>query len=110
MDILLEGDTLTAQDALQIGLVQSVVSPTNLLEAALEKAATIASNSQAAVWGTKQVVRFWSDALLSEQHSYYKAVAHAVDMAGDIHEGPRAFVQKRRPTYKNEWPLLSDDK
>ena len=104
MDLMLSGDRLSAEDAHRLGLVQRVVPAEKLLETALEKAEMIGRNSQPAVWGTKQVLKFWRDALLAEQQRYYEAVIHRVMLSGDMHEGPRAFAEKREPQFGNTWP------
>jgi enoyl-CoA hydratase/carnithine racemase len=104
MDLMLSGDRLTAEQAHQWGLVQRVVTPDRLLEAAVAKADMIAQNSQAAVWGTKQVIKSWRNALMAEQQRYYEAVQHRVLLSGDVFEGPRAFAEKRHPVYRNAWP------
>jgi enoyl-CoA hydratase/carnithine racemase len=104
MDLMLSGDRLTAEDAYRLGLVQRVVPHEQLMDAALRKADMIAQNSQAAVWGTKQVLKFWRDALMAEQQRYYEAVVHRVLLSGDMHEGPRAFAEKREPSFRNAWP------
>jgi enoyl-CoA hydratase/carnithine racemase len=104
MDLMLSGDRLTAEEAHRLGLVQRVVPHEKLMETALEKADMIAQNSQAAVWGTKQVLTFWRNALLAEQQRYYEAVVHRVLLSGDMHEGPRAFAEKRQPKFSNRWP------
>jgi enoyl-CoA hydratase/carnithine racemase len=104
MDLLLTGERLTADEAFRLGLVQRVVPRDKLIETALQKAETIANNSQAAVWGTKQILKFWRDALIAEQQRYYEAVVHRVMLSGDVHEGPRAFAEKREPKFRQAWP------
>jgi enoyl-CoA hydratase/carnithine racemase len=104
MDLMLSGDRLTAEEAYRLGLVQRVVPHDKLMETAVEKADMIAQNSQAAVWGTKQVLKFWRNALMAEQQRYYEAVVHRVLLSGDMHEGPRAFAEKREPKFSNRWP------
>jgi enoyl-CoA hydratase/carnithine racemase len=104
MDLMLSGDRLTAELAHQWGLVQRVVTRDILLETAIAKADMIAQNSQAAVWGTKQVIKSWRNASMAEQQRYYEAVQHRVLLSGDVFEGPRAFAEKRRPVYRNGWP------
>jgi enoyl-CoA hydratase/carnithine racemase len=104
MDLMLSGDRLTADEAYRLGLVQRVVPHDQLMDAALQKADMIAQNSQAAVWGTKQVLKFWRNALMAEQQRYYEAVVHRVLLSGDMHEGPRAFAEKREPKFRNAWP------
>ena len=108
MDLMLSGDRLTAEEAHHLGLVQKVVPHDNLLETALAKAEMIAQNSQAAVWGTKQVLKFWRDAMMGEQQRYYQAVMHRVLLSGDVFEGPRAFAEKREPNYRQAWPNAFD--
>jgi enoyl-CoA hydratase/carnithine racemase len=104
MDLLLSGERLTAEDAWRLGIVQKVVQPGELMDAALAKADMIAQNSQPAVWGTKKIIKYWRDILLAEQQNLYEAVIHRVLLSGDVHEGPRAFAEKRAPTFKNRWP------
>jgi enoyl-CoA hydratase/carnithine racemase len=104
MDLMLCGGTLSAEDALRLGLVQAVVPRDQLIDAALQRADMVAKNSQAAVWGTKKVLKFWRNALLSEQQQYYQAVAHRVFLSGDVFEGPKAFAEKREPNFRNAWP------
>jgi enoyl-CoA hydratase/carnithine racemase len=108
MDLMLSGDRLTVEEAHHLGLVQKVVPPAKLLEAALAKADRIAKNSQAAVWGTKQVLKFWRNALMAEQQRYYEAVMHRVLLSGDVFEGPKAFAEKREPHFRQAWPSPFD--
>lgn len=104
MDMMLTGERLSAEDAYRLGLVQALVPRDRLMETALAKADMVAHNSQAAVWGTKQVLKFWRDALIAEQQRYFEAVIHRVLLTGDFHEGPRAFAEKREPGFSNSWP------
>ena len=104
MDLMLTGDRLSADDALRLGLIQQVVPSEKLLDTALEKAATIASRSQTAVLGTKQVLRYWRDIQLAEQQKYYESVMQRVLLAGDFVEGARAFAEKREPSFAKTWP------
>jgi enoyl-CoA hydratase/carnithine racemase len=104
MDLMLSGDRLEAADAHRLGLVQQVVPHDQLIETAVKKAEMVASNSQAAVWGTKQVLKFWRNAMMAEQQRYYEAVIHRVLLSGDFLEGPRAFAEKREATFRNQWP------
>jgi enoyl-CoA hydratase/carnithine racemase len=104
MDLMLSCDRLTAEEAHHLGLVQKVVPPHKLLETAVAKANMIAQNSQAAVWGTKQVLKFWRNALMAEQQRYYEAVMHRVQLSGDVFEGPKAFAEKREPQFRQAWP------
>jgi enoyl-CoA hydratase/carnithine racemase len=70
MDLMLCAGHLSADDAFRLGLVQEVVPADDLIPAALRRAAMVSSNSQSAVRGTKQVLRFWRDVLIAEQLRY----------------------------------------
>ncbi|MET0736403.1 MAG: enoyl-CoA hydratase-related protein [Microbacterium sp.] len=105
-DMLLAGTRMSAERAHAVGLVQQLVPRDRLLEVALERAGAIASHSQPAVWGSKQVLNYWRGLQLSEQQAYYEAVAHRVMLSGDVLEGPRAFAEKREPQFSNRWPTL----
>lgn len=104
-DMLLAGTRLTAERALQLGLVQDVVERDGLLDAALARAEAIASHSPSAVLGSKQVLRHWRDLQLAEQQRYYEAVVHRVLLSGDVFEGPRAFAEKREAMFSDGWPV-----
>lgn len=104
MDLMLCAGQLSADDAFRLGLIQQVVPADDLIPAALRRAAMVSSNSQSAVRGTKQVLRFWRDVLMAEQLRYYQAVMHRVLLSGDIFEGPRAFAEKREPQFSPGWP------
>lgn len=104
LDLMVTGDRLSAQDALRIGLVQQVVPAAELMASARAKAAAIAAKSPTAVWGTKKVLTFWRDALITEQHRYYESVAERVSLSGDYLEGARAFSEKRAPRFAPSWP------
>lgn len=110
MDLMLSGDRLTAEDAYRLGLVQRIVTRDTLLETAVAKAEMIGKNSQAAVWGTKKVLKYWRDAQIAEQQRYYEAVVHRVLLTGDVHEGPRAFTEKRPAQFLQGWPNAFETK
>ena len=106
MDLMLTADRLSVEDAYRLGLVQQVVPHDQLMDAVMKKADMIAENSQAAVWGTKQVLKFWRNALLADQQRYYEAVIHRVLLSGDVLEGPKAFAEKREAKFSQKWPSV----
>lgn len=107
-DMLIAGERLSADRAYQLGLVQAVVEPEALLETALARAATIGEHSPTAVWGTKQVLKYWRDLQIAEQQKYYEAVVHRVLLSGDMLEGPKAFATKTEPKFSDGWPSVFD--
>jgi enoyl-CoA hydratase/carnithine racemase len=104
LDLMLTGDRMTVEDALRVGLIQHIVPHGTVLDAALARAELICQNSPAAVWGTKQVMRFWRNALLTEQHAFYLDINERVLASGDAAEGTTAFAEKRSPTFRSAWP------
>ncbi len=104
MELMLVGDRLSAQDAFRLGLVQRVLTASDLMAAAMQRAERMSRLSQAALWGTKQVIRYWRDRALEEHHRYYEHVVHRVFASGDVAEGLRAFAEKRPAEYSMDWP------
>ena len=104
MDMMLAGERLQAADAWRLGLVQAVAPRDRLMGEALRRAEAMAKCSPSALWGTKQVLRYWRDLMLQEHHRYYEAVVHRVLLSGDMIEGVRAFAEKRERQYRAGWP------
>ncbi|MBM3293998.1 MAG: hypothetical protein FJY82_05680 [Candidatus Aminicenantes bacterium] len=96
--LLLTAEMITAEEALRIGLVQKVVEPEALLDAALAVAKTIASKGPKAVKIAKQVARqglmmdFESGCALESQH-------FGDPFENEGAEGMRAFLEKRPPKW-----------
>jgi enoyl-CoA hydratase/carnithine racemase len=104
LDLMLTGDRMSVEDALRIGLIEQIVPHGTVLDAALAKADTICQNSPAALWGTKQVARYWRNLMLTEQHQFYLGVNERVLASGDAAEGTTAFAEKRPPVFHSAWP------
>jgi cyclohexa-1,5-dienecarbonyl-CoA hydratase len=102
LQLLLSGETLTAEAAARIGLVDRVV-PADELERAVSAAVLAFADKSAAVLGlTKQAVRRADgdrfDRSLSELEELY---LRRLMQTEDAEEGLRAFVEKRPPVWKN---------
>ncbi len=93
------GEALSAQEALECGLVSRVVAPQALLETAMTLARKIAANPAGVLRMTKRLLREGEHATLEsllEISASYQAIAH---MEPDHHEAVRAFVEKRPPKF-----------
>ena len=100
MEILLTGRPITAARAYEIGLVNRVTEPGDLMDAALELAREIAANAPLSVKAAKETVRLATEmgvtaGLRSARHAYEYAYR-----SEDAQEGPRAFAEKRPPVWK----------
>jgi enoyl-CoA hydratase len=100
MEILLTGNRIDAQEAWRIGLVNYVVPQEQLIGKAEELAFTIAENGPLAVRKIKEAVRRCSGRPLEEAFKIENEIARDVMRSEDAKEGPRAFIEKRKPVYK----------
>jgi enoyl-CoA hydratase/carnithine racemase len=99
MALLGTAERLTAEQALQAGLVSEVVPAADLTARALELANAIAANSPAAVAATRRALRTFEDDLLEEALDAGWAAIRAHWAHPDAQEGPRAFSEKRAPRW-----------
>ena len=99
MEILLVGDPIPADEAFRIGLVNYVVAPDELLPTAERFARTIAENGPLAVKAIKEGVIRTTGIPLEEAFKLELDLARQVMKSEDAREGPRAFLEKRRPRY-----------
>jgi enoyl-CoA hydratase/carnithine racemase len=99
MEIMVTAEPITAQRAYEIGLVNKVVPLAELRDAALAMAAGIAANAPLSVRAAKSLVYLaaehgWSAALEAADALY-----EPVYTSDDAQEGPRSFLEKRRPVW-----------
>lgn len=100
--MLFTGDALTAAQAREIGLVNEVVAPEGLMDAARAMAQKILSRAPVAVQGCKAAVNHGLDVDLGNGVAF-EAEAFAVCFSTvDQKEGMGAFVEKRLPAFKGE--------
>jgi enoyl-CoA hydratase len=100
MEILLTGNRIDANEAHRIGLVNYVMPADRVMAKAEELAHTIAENGPLAVRAIKQAVERCSGRPLEEAFKIENEIAREVMKSEDAKEGPRAFMEKRKPVYK----------
>ena len=101
MEMCLTGRMMDAAEAERAGLVARVVPADRLLEDALQTAETIASMSLPAVLSIKDAVRRAPDMALAEGVRYERRLFHALFATEDQKEGMAAFIEKRKPLFRN---------
>ncbi|NPV92342.1 MAG: crotonase [Firmicutes bacterium] len=99
-EIIFTCQTINAETALRIGLVNRVVSPEKLLDEALEMAKTIASKSPVLMTLAKQAINIGQDLDLENALKVEVELFAQCFGTEDGKEGLSAFVEKRKPVIK----------
>ena len=99
-ELVFAGRTLSAAEALDLGLVSRVAEPDELLPAAHALADEIASSAPLAVQATKRMMR----AALTEGFAEHVQRAYLQTLpliqSRDFHEGFTSFLEKRPPVFR----------
>jgi enoyl-CoA hydratase len=102
MEMLMIGDSFSAREALEMGLVNYVVPGSRLMDKALELAGKLASNGPLAVQKVKEGILRSSGLPLDQAYQLENEVSAVVMQSKDAREGPRAFKEKRPPDFIGE--------
>lgn len=102
MDMCLTGRMMDAAEAERCGLVSRVVPADKLIEEALKAAETIASMSQPILMMTKDSVNRAFETTLAEGLLFERRTFHPMFATEDQKEGMAAFVEKRKPNFKDQ--------
>ncbi len=97
LEMGLTGETITAQRALELGLINRVVPAADVVSTALALAALINANGPLAVQATKRLMR---EEIGADNSDYVRAVVAPVFASEDAREGAVAFAEKRPPNWK----------
>jgi enoyl-CoA hydratase/carnithine racemase len=101
MEMLLTGRFISAEEAEHFGLINRIVPPEKLAEETREWALQLAGHSRFTIALGKQA--FYEQVDLDERsaYDYAKEVIAMNCMAADAEEGMRAFIEKRKPDWKD---------
>ena len=99
MALMGRGQRLTAEQALNAGLVGQVMPQPELMDAALDMAARLTQNSPAAMAVTKQAILDSLNCGLDEAIRRSWDAIHGYHGHPDLTEGPQAFAGKREPKW-----------
>jgi len=98
-EMLLCGDDLPATRALELGLINHVVPDGQALTKAREIAGRIAANGPLAVKAILATLRTTETLCEEEAFVIEQEKGMAVMMSKDAREGPKAFLEKRKPVF-----------
>jgi enoyl-CoA hydratase len=101
MDMILTGRMMDAAEAERCGLVSRVVAADQLLEEALKAAEKIASFSQPIVMMAKETVNRAYETTLEEGLRFESRLFLSMFATEDQKEGMKAFIEKRKPEFRN---------
>ena len=101
MEMLITGDTISADDAYRIGLVNRVVEPGMARQHALRLAQKISAKSPAVIKLGKEAFYRQIEMGIADAYAYASEVMVQNMMARDAAEGISAFLEKRPPNWHN---------
>jgi enoyl-CoA hydratase len=101
MDMCLTARFMDAAEAERAGLVSRIVPAASLLDEALAAASTIAEFPLPAVMMVKESVNSAYETTLAEGIRFERRLFHSLFATEDQKEGMAAFLEKRKPAFKN---------
>ncbi len=101
MDMMLTGRMMDAVEAERSGLVSRVLATEDMLDGAMEVAASIAELSGPSVALAKEATNRALETTLAEGLLFERRAFHSLFATEDQKEGMNAFIEKRQPQFKN---------
>lgn len=101
MDMILTGRMMDAEEAERSGLASRIVPTDDLVEEALKIAGKIADLSMPSVMMAKEMVNRSLETTLAEGVRFERRLFHSLFATEDQKEGMSAFIDKRKPRFKN---------
>jgi len=100
MELVLTGAPLSAARAHEIGFVNRLAEPDELIEVTQALAEQIAANAPLSVAAGKQTAALTAEHPLSTAYELAETIWAPVYLSSDAQEGPRAFNEGRSPQWK----------
>jgi enoyl-CoA hydratase len=100
MEILLLGDPISAEEALNIGLINRIVAKEDLMGTAMNIAERLSQNGPLALRAIKESALRSYDIPQGQAYFLEAFLARQVFGTSDAAEGPKAFLEKRKPVFE----------
>jgi len=101
-EIAFRGQTLSAQEALDVGLVNHVVEHDKLAAFTADMAAEIAASAPLAVQATKRMMRLSMDETFEANVHHVFLQLLPLFQTKDFREGIQSFIEKRQPQFTGQ--------
>ena len=102
MEIVLTGKPITAQRAYEIGLVNRLAEPAELLACAIDLAREVIEGAPLSVKAARETVMLATEMGRAAAIDAAYAAHEECYNSADAQEGPRAFAEKRKPVWKGK--------
>ena len=102
MDMILTGRMVDADEATRFGIASRIIPHDDLMTVALEAAETIAGYSIPSLIAAKEMVAASLEMSTAEGVKFERRLFHALFATDDQTEGMTAFVEKRKPDFKDK--------
>jgi enoyl-CoA hydratase/carnithine racemase len=102
LELLFTGDVLTPEEALQMGIVNRVVSHDRLMEETMKLAEKIAGKPPVAIRMMKRAVYQGLTSTLKAHLDYISSQMSLLSETADHVEAARSFLEKRKPVFKGK--------
>jgi enoyl-CoA hydratase len=102
MEMLLMGDAIDAERALQIGLITRLVEPSQLISELRSMTKHLASFAPMVPRTMKAMVNYGMEGSLASALMFEKYAQGALVQTADKKEGIAAFLEKRKPLWQGK--------
>jgi enoyl-CoA hydratase len=100
-DILYSARQFEAPEAHAMGLINFVVEDAELETRVRDYAATISGNAPLTIRAAKAAIKAYSNYAMLPDYKHIEAMVNACFDSEDYREGRRAFMEKRKPQFRN---------
>lgn len=101
-EMVLTGKLINADRAYEVGLVNYVVPQDQVLDKAVELAKVIAANAPISLKLSKQIFHVASQSSFEDAQRFCNVCWDYIEKTEDAVEGPRAFLEKRKPNWQGK--------